>query len=114
MLPVISDLVYKDDMIGLTDGDFGWIWRKTDAFDAVASFAILYKKTTTMITVNNVTNSRRQEPVAITLESEGLVENLSLFSPFESNKKTVRSAVATANFWPFEDQHSPTTLAAPS
>lgn len=45
-----------------------------------------------------------------TFESAGFNENLSLFSPRSSNKDTVRSAVATASFKLFGDQHSPTTL----
>ncbi len=36
--------------------------------------------------------------ILLTLESDGLVENLSLFSPFASKRKTTLSAVATANF----------------
>lgn len=50
----------------------------------------------------------------LTFESEGLVENLSLFSPFASNRTMTLSAVETANFWPLADQQIPLVLAAPS
>jgi len=49
-----------------------------------------------------------------TFESAGLVENLSFFSPLESNRNIMRSAVATASLFPKFDQHIPATFAAPS
>jgi len=49
-----------------------------------------------------------------TFESEGFVANLSLFSPLESKRKMILSAVATASLCPVDDQLMPVILAAPS
>ena len=49
-------------------------------------------------------NSIPDRSLQLTLGSAGLVENLSLRSPCSSKIWMSRSALATANFWPFEDQ----------
>lgn len=40
-LPILSDSVDKDDVVGLADGDFGGIRRERHVVDSVALFPIL-------------------------------------------------------------------------
>lgn len=49
-----------------------------------------------------------------TFESDGLVENLSLLSPFSSKRSTTRSAVQTASLVLFGAQAIAVIFAAPS